>query len=126
MLRNEKMDRYRFWRARDLCLALLFLLALGGAACGKTAPDKPGPTKQVVLQMKGMTCNGCVRALTGAFQKVKGAKTVKVTLKPPQAVIAYDSAKASPKRFILAAEKLGYGASVTRDGPFPPPAPVPR
>ncbi len=126
MMPNENTHRYGSSRARSVSLAILFLLAFGGAACGKKAPDPPGPTKQVVLKMKGMTCNGCVRALTGAFQKVKGAKTVKVTLKPPQAVISYDSAKASPKRFVQAAEKLGYGASVTRDGPLSPPAPGPR
>lgn len=91
-------------------------LLLGAASCGKKQPPaKPGPTKQLVLQMKGMTCGGCVKILTQSFKEVKGAKSVKVTLKPQRAVITYDSGAATPAAFVKAAEKKGYTATVQSD-----------
>ena len=102
---------------RFLALAVLLgALSLGVTACKKKeAKAKPGPTKQLVLEMSGMTCGGCVKTLTGAFKKVKGAKDVRVTLKPQRAVITYDSGAAKAEQFVKAAEKAGYKAKIASD-----------
>jgi copper chaperone CopZ len=43
------------------------------------------------VEIKGMTCGGCVKTVEKALSQIEGVKAVSVSLSPPQAVIQADS-----------------------------------
>jgi copper chaperone len=61
------------------------------------------------LQIKGMTCDHCVRAVTKALQGVTGVDSVSVDLGAGRARV--DGA-ADPASLVQAVEKQGYEARV--------------
>ena len=90
-------------------VALSFLLltpTLGLAA------DEAGTVKTVKLSIEGMCCAGCLPDIEKSLSSVKGVQSAKATYEPPQAVVTYDSAKATTKQLIAAIGKVGYGAKV--------------
>lgn len=61
------------------------------------------------LQIKGMTCEHCVRAVTKALQGVAGVAKVSVDLGAGRAQV---DGPADPASLLRAVEKQGYEASV--------------
>ena len=61
------------------------------------------------LQIKGMTCEHCVRAVTKALQGVAGVANVSVDLSAGRARV---DGPADPASLLRAVEKQGYEASV--------------
>lgn len=61
------------------------------------------------LQIKGMTCEHCVRAVTKALQGVAGVDNVSVDLGAGRARV---DGPADPASLVNAVEKQGYEASV--------------
>ncbi|HTW26365.1 MAG TPA: heavy-metal-associated domain-containing protein [Acetobacteraceae bacterium] len=59
------------------------------------------------LAVTGMTCPGCVNALTRVLSRVPGVANVHVTLEPARADIA---GTAGPDALIAAIRNAGYGA----------------
>jgi copper chaperone CopZ len=55
----------------------------------------------------GMTCGGCVNAVTRVLSRVPGAAQVHVTLDPGHAEVA---GTADPAVLLAAVRKAGYGA----------------
>lgn len=61
------------------------------------------------LAITGMTCEGCVNAVTRVLARVPGAADVHVTLEPGRAEIA---GAASHTDLLAAVRKAGYGAEL--------------
>lgn len=62
----------------------------------------------ITINIKGMTCGGCVKSVTSVLQKVKGVAKVDVSLEDNHAIINYDPAQAKPAQFKTAIEDAGY------------------
>ena len=60
------------------------------------------------LNIKGMTCGGCVKSVTNVLQQLSGVSSVNVSLEQNNATISYDPAKVKPAQFISAIEEAGY------------------
>jgi len=66
--------------------------------------------EKIVVGVDGMSCQGCVKNLTGALQALPGVQSVSVSLEDAQASIVYDSGKTSPADFKTAIEAAGFDA----------------
>lgn len=66
-----------------------------------------------VLAVSGMTCQGCVNAVTRVLSRVPGASDVAVDLAAGRAVI---QGNASPEALLAAVRKAGYGAELAPPG----------
>lgn len=62
----------------------------------------------LTLNIKGMTCGGCVKSVTTVLQQLPGVSAVNVSLEQNQAAITYDPAKAKPEQFKAAIEDAGF------------------
>jgi len=60
------------------------------------------------LNIKGMTCGGCVKSVSSVVQKIAGVSSVEVSLEQNRATISYDPEKANPAQFKSAIEDAGY------------------
>ena len=61
------------------------------------------------LAVTGMTCTGCVNAVTRVLSRVPGAQDVRVDLAGSRAEIA---GSAQPDALLAAVRKAGYGAEL--------------
>ncbi|MBM3396064.1 MAG: heavy-metal-associated domain-containing protein [Betaproteobacteria bacterium] len=64
--------------------------------------------EQATLQVGGMTCQGCVRGVTGALERLSGVLRVQVTLEKGTAVVDYDPAKTELLALKAAVEAAGF------------------
>ena len=62
----------------------------------------------IQLNIQGMTCNGCVKSVTGVLQKIPGVTGVEVSLEQNRATVIYNPAQAKPGQFKTAVEDAGY------------------
>jgi copper chaperone len=60
------------------------------------------------LNVKGMTCQGCVASVTRVLKAMPGVRDVQVTLRPGTATVSYDAAQASVPALKAAIEDAGY------------------
>lgn len=60
------------------------------------------------IDVKGMTCGGCVNSVTKALQAVPGVKAADVSLEKQQAVVTFEDGKASVADLKRAVEDAGY------------------
>ena len=63
------------------------------------------------LNVKGMSCQGCVASVTRVLKAVPGVSDVTVTLQPPLARVAYDGARTTVAVLKAAVEDAGYGVA---------------
>ncbi|WP_153110159.1 heavy-metal-associated domain-containing protein [Propionivibrio limicola] len=61
-----------------------------------------------VIGIAGMSCQGCVKNLTGVLQALPGVSAVTVTLEPAQAEIDFDPDQVTPPQFKAAIEDAGF------------------
>ncbi|MFT3963968.1 heavy-metal-associated domain-containing protein [Propionivibrio sp.] len=73
--------------------------------------------KRLVVGVAGMSCQGCVKNVTGVLQALPGVAEVKVSLEEARAEIAYDPQLVKPTQFKQAIE--GAGFDVVCDGTCP-------
>ena len=64
--------------------------------------------KTETFKVGGMTCGGCVSAVTKALKAVDGVKDVAVSLTPGQATVEFDETAATPQRLREAIERAGF------------------
>jgi copper chaperone len=64
------------------------------------------------LKVGGMTCGGCVGAVTNALRADDGVEDVVVSLKPSEARIEFDERATSPERLREAVKQAGYEVNV--------------
>ena len=60
------------------------------------------------LNVKGMTCQGCVASVTRVLKALPGVRDVEVTLDPGRATVSYDASRASVPALKAAIEDAGY------------------
>ena len=73
--------------------------------------------KRLVVGVAGMSCQGCVKNVSGVLQALPGVSEVKVSLEEAKAEIAYDPQLVKPTQFKHAIE--GAGFDVVCDGTCP-------
>lgn len=64
--------------------------------------------ESVVVGIEGMSCQGCVRNITGVLQALPGVQKVEVSLEAKQASVVYDPAQIEVSRFHRAIEDAGF------------------
>lgn len=64
--------------------------------------------QEIVIGVGGMSCQGCVKNVTGVLQALPGVERVEVSLEAEQATIAFDPEKVGPDRFKAAIEDAGF------------------
>ena len=64
--------------------------------------------EQIVMGVGGMSCQGCVKNVTGVLLALPGVEQVEVSLEAAQASIGYDPQKATPAQFKEAVESAGF------------------
>ena len=62
----------------------------------------------VTMNVRGMTCGGCVASVTRVLKAVPGVESVDVKLQPGQATVRYDAAKVALPALKDAIEGAGY------------------
>lgn len=62
----------------------------------------------LTVNIKGMTCGGCVNSVKGVLEKISGVSSVDVSLEQNRAIISFDPAQAKPEQFKSAIEDAGF------------------
>ena len=62
----------------------------------------------VTMNVKGMTCGGCVASVTRVLKAVPGVTDVAVTLQPGAATVRFDPARTSEAALRTAVEEAGF------------------
>lgn len=83
------------------------LLAMGFLIPLITFSGGGGEKKTVNLEIKGMTCDGCVSMVENSVKKIEGVTAINVDLEKGLAVIQYDPAKVKEESIIAAVESAG-------------------
>ncbi|MBL9104198.1 MAG: heavy-metal-associated domain-containing protein [Myxococcales bacterium] len=104
-------------RARLLALRLALAPAgLAGLAC---APAAEAPLATLELEIGGMVCDSCARAITAAVEQLEGVRSCRVTLGEAtpghggvagRAVVEHD-ARVDAAAISAAISRIGYTAS---------------
>lgn len=64
--------------------------------------------EQIVMSVGGMSCQGCVKNVSGVLQGLPGVEKVEVSLEAAQVSISYDPQKADLSQFREAVENAGF------------------
>ena len=64
--------------------------------------------EKAVIEVRGMSCGGCVKTVTGVLSKLPGVGKVEVSLEKAQAVIEFDPAQSSPAQMAQAVADAGF------------------
>jgi len=67
--------------------------------------------ENVVIKVGGMSCQGCVKNLTGALSGVTGVASVEVSLEAGEARVSYDPAQVSANALRTVIEDCGFDAA---------------
>ena len=62
----------------------------------------------ITLDVKGMTCGGCVASVTRVLKALPGVDDVAVTLNPGAAKVTFDPARTGAPALRAAIEDAGY------------------
>ena len=90
--------------------SLVLILLAGGALYA-------GEITRVTLDVTGMTCRMCSRAVQKGISRVEGVEEVVVSYKDKEAHVKYDMDETDVEEIIKAVDKAGYGASIRIEGP---------
>ncbi len=72
-------------------------------------------TKEIVLDVEGMTCASCVRRVEKALESMPGVEEATVNLMARRARVSLDPAgAASPGALVGAVDRIGYEARLHR------------
>ena len=61
-----------------------------------------------LLQVNGMTCEGCARGVARALKKIEGVASANVSLEKAEAKVAFDPRRVSIPQLKAALEAAGY------------------
>ncbi|WP_374264090.1 heavy-metal-associated domain-containing protein [Zoogloea sp.] len=67
--------------------------------------------ENVVIKVGGMSCQGCVRNVTGALSATPGVASVEVSLEAAEARVGYDPAQVSANALRAVIEEAGFDAA---------------
>ena len=68
--------------------------------------------EQVRLQVGGMTCPGCARSVKRVLEAVGGVESATVSLERGEALVQFDSERATAAELAGAVAAAGYSAQV--------------
>ncbi len=71
-----------------------------------------GEAANTTLEIKGMTCGGCVAAVKVQLKKTEGVTAYDVSLEKGEAGVSYDAAKTTPEKIAESVSKTGFDTSV--------------
>lgn len=63
---------------------------------------------QTIVNIKGMTCMGCVRSVKNVLEEISGVSSTDVSLEDKQATIQYDAKKTNENHFKEAIVGAGF------------------
>ena len=67
--------------------------------------------KRIVVGVAGMSCQGCVKNVTGALAATAGVAGVAVSLEAGEARVSYDPATVSANALRAVIEEVGFDAA---------------
>ncbi len=70
--------------------------------------------RSVVLQIRGMHCDGCANSLKALLEREPGVKSPAVAFESGEARVLFDPLKVDEKRLLEVVEQLGYTAVARR------------
>jgi len=62
------------------------------------------------IRIDGMSCQGCVKNVTGVLSALAGVASAEVTLEPGEARVVYDPASLTREALMSAIEDAGFDA----------------
>ncbi len=74
-----------------------------------------GGMESITLDIEGMTCRICARAVKKALSNVEGVKEVEVSFKEKEAHVKYEGGKGRVEEMIKAVEKVGFKAKESKE-----------
>lgn len=86
-----------------LIASIIFIMVTSG-------PLLAGEIKNVTLDVTGMTCKMCPKAIKKSISRVDGVEEVDVSLEEKKARVKYDADKTGVKEIIKAVELVGFKA----------------
>lgn len=69
-------------------------------------------TETQVINIEGMTCDGCVKSVDSALTQLDGVQSVEVDLEGNKASVTYDSSAVAVDAIVEAIEESGFDAVV--------------
>ena len=60
------------------------------------------------INIKGMTCTGCVNSAKSVLEKISGVSSAEVSLNQAQAIIRHDATKSNVEQFKQAIRDAGF------------------
>lgn len=110
------MNKVMLWAVTVLAVAFLFFPSYVGAIFGtgnETAVTEN--MNQIVIQIEGMTCEGCAATVAQAIRPVPGVQAVQVSYPEGTAIAGTDPARSIRTHRILdALQKAGYHGKIIR------------
>ncbi|MCB1957680.1 MAG: heavy-metal-associated domain-containing protein [Rhodocyclaceae bacterium] len=67
--------------------------------------------ENAVIKVGGMSCQGCVRNVTGVLQAQPGVEQVEVSLEAGEATVRFDAGKVAVDQLKSAIEAAGFDAA---------------
>ncbi len=109
---SDRINKITLWVVTILVLGLMafpYVVPVNSQASAVSVPIK---TAKAILEVEGMTCNGCVLTVNGSLKKIPGVVDTRVTLKPPRAIVEYDPTQVLPEVFVSATTRAGYPSRI--------------
>lgn len=111
----SKWNKLTVWLAAALAaLAIAFpsfdFTNANAAHVMLTQQRKQNATVVAVLEIEGMDCKGCAKALEATLGRAPGVKTAAVEFEKSRAVVEYDSTKTSLERLLAVVDETGFKA----------------
>lgn len=116
-LNMATLNKAMLWIVTVMAVACLFFPSYAGALFG-TGNENAVTTdmNRTVIQVEGMTCDGCAATVAQAIRSVPGVQAVTVSYEKREAIVGTNPSQPIPKNKILVAlEKAGYGGSFVED-----------
>ena len=65
---------------------------------------------ETVIKIEGMSCQGCVKNITGVLSALPGVTNAEVSLEAAEARVRFDAAVVSREALVAAIEDAGFDA----------------
>ncbi len=96
-------------------IALVFTLSLGLVSCGEKVQEEKKVVKidkanllKTVINVDGMTCEGCEAAIQGNVAKIDGVVSVKASHTDKTTIIEYDKTQTNEVEISKVISETGY------------------
>lgn len=113
---GEKFNRRFLWIAAVLVIGLV-LFPLVTPSLSAIEPDTTvmaGASREVRLDVRGMTCSGCAATIDHRLGKIEGIVDKQVSFEDRQAVVRYDSLQVSKDAILQTIRDIGYGVEIKK------------